>query len=173
MRPGCKRVIAVHLPDVPLPPNSIALTFLKISSIFRISVCTILRFSVLLLFSYFVDDFCVMFFVVCLFVWGFSSHSVIFNPYGDVTNTGEGLQILTIARHSWSFRSAGSLACHTYRDMGHSFMMVSSEDRDTHTCCRAFNSGDALPVFTTYICTCRSVAAGIRTPNFPHAWQTL
>ena len=82
--------------------------------------------------------------MVCLIVWGFSSHSRIFHPYGDVTNTGEGLQILTIAQHSWSFRSAGSLACHTYREMRHSFMMVISEDHDTHTCCRAFNSGDAL-----------------------------
>ena len=87
----------------------------------------------------------------CLFVWGFSSHSKIFHPFGDVTNTGEGLQIFNIARHSWSLRSAGSLTCHTYREMGQSFMMVISEDRDTHTCCRAFNSGDALPVFTTYM----------------------
>ena len=37
----------------------------------------------------------------CLFVWGFSSYSRIFYSYGDVTITGEGLQILTFARHSW------------------------------------------------------------------------
>ena len=37
---------------------------------------------------------------VYLFVWGFSSHSRIFHSYGDVTITGEGLQILTDARHS-------------------------------------------------------------------------
>ena len=29
---------------------------------------------------------------VCLFVWGFSSHSRIFHSYGDVTITGKGLQ---------------------------------------------------------------------------------
>ena len=37
----------------------------------------------------------------CLFFWGFSSYSRIFYSYGDVTITGEGLQILTFARHSW------------------------------------------------------------------------
>ena len=31
---------------------------------------------------------------------GLSSHSRIFHSYGDVTITGEGLQILTYARHS-------------------------------------------------------------------------
>ena len=34
---------------------------------------------------------------VCLFVWGFSSHSRIFHSYRDVTITGEGLNILTYA----------------------------------------------------------------------------
>ena len=38
----------------------------------------------------------------CLFVWFFLSHSRIFRWYGDVTNTGEGLQILTYAWPSWS-----------------------------------------------------------------------
>ena len=33
--------------------------------------------------------------------------------------TGEGLQILTYARHLWSLSSEGSLACHTYRKTGH------------------------------------------------------
>ena len=36
----------------------------------------------------------------CLVVWGLSSHSRIFHSYGDVTITGEGLQIFTYARHS-------------------------------------------------------------------------
>ena len=35
-----------------------------------------------------------------LFVWNFSSHSRIFHSFGDVTITGEGLQILTYAWHS-------------------------------------------------------------------------
>ena len=34
-----------------------------------------------------------------LFVWGFSSHSRIFLSYGDVTISGEGLQILAFERH--------------------------------------------------------------------------
>ena len=57
---------------------------------------------------------------VCL---GFS-HAKIFVLYGDITITGEGLHILTYARHSWLLSSKGSLACHTYCDMGHPFLMV-------------------------------------------------
>ena len=49
-----------------------------------------------------------------LFIWGFSSHLRIFQSYGDVTMTGEGLLILTYARHLWPLNSEGSLACHTY-----------------------------------------------------------
>ena len=41
---------------------------------------------------------------------------------------GEGLQILTYTRHSLPLSSEGSLACHTYRDTGHPFIMVISED---------------------------------------------
>ena len=41
---------------------------------------------------------------------------------------GEGLQILTYARNSWPLSSEGSLTCHTYRDTGHPFLMVISED---------------------------------------------
>ena len=44
-----------------------------------------------------------------------------FHSYGDVTITGEGLQILTYARHSWPFGSKGSLACHTHYDTGHHY----------------------------------------------------
>ena len=35
-----------------------------------------------------------------VFVWGLLSHSRIFHSFGDVTITGEGLQILPYARHS-------------------------------------------------------------------------
>ena len=59
---------------------------------------------------------------------GLSSHSRIFHSYGDVTITGEGLQILTHARHSWPLSSEDSLACHTYCDTGHPFIMVISEN---------------------------------------------
>ena len=66
-------------------------------------------------------------FSFCLFVCRLSSHSRIFHSYGDVTITGEGLQILTYARHSWPLSSEGSLACHTYCEMGHPFVMDASE----------------------------------------------
>ena len=48
--------------------------------------------------------------------------------YGDVTITDEGLQILTYARHLWPLSSEGSLACHTYCETGHPFIMVIDED---------------------------------------------
>ena len=64
---------------------------------------------------------------VCLFGF-FSSHSRIFLSYGDVTVAGEGLQILTDARLSWPLSNEGSLACHTYCDTEHPFIMVISED---------------------------------------------
>ena len=65
---------------------------------------------------------------VCLFVWGFSSHSRIFHSFEDVTIAGEGLQILTYARHSWPLSSEGSWACNTYCHTGHLFIMVISKD---------------------------------------------
>ena len=49
-----------------------------------------------------------------LFVWSYSSHRIDFHSYGDVTIAGEGLQILTYARHLWQLSNEGSLACHTY-----------------------------------------------------------
>ena len=55
---------------------------------------------------------------VCLFVWGFKSHSIIFHPYGVITIAGEGLQILTYAWHSRQLSSEGFLACHIYCDTG-------------------------------------------------------
>ena len=45
------------------------------------------------------------------FVWCFAYHSRIFHSYGDVTITGERLQILTYARHSWPLSSECFLAC--------------------------------------------------------------
>ena len=44
------------------------------------------------------------------FLGGFSSHSRIFQSYGDVTVTGEGPQVFTNARHLWPLSSEGSLA---------------------------------------------------------------
>ena len=61
-----------------------------------------------------------------MFVWGFSSYSIIFHSYGDVTIPGEGLQISTYARHLCPLSIEGSLVCHTYCDTGHLFIMVIS-----------------------------------------------
>ena len=62
--------------------------------------------------------------LICFFFVCFG----VFHPYGDVTIASEGLQILTYARHSWPLSSECSLACHTYGDTGHPFIMVISKD---------------------------------------------
>ena len=83
--------------------------------------------------------------MLCLFVWSLLSHLRIFYSYGDVTIAGEGLQILTYARHSWQLSSEqiltymyawhswplsreGSLTCHNYCDTCLPFIMVISKD---------------------------------------------
>ena len=96
---------------------------------------------------------------VCLFVFYFPLEN--FHSYGDVTITGEGLQILTHARHLWPLSSEGSLAWHTYWDTGHLFLMVIS----------------VLQLSCQHLfLRLRTVAAGIGTPNLPHArwllWST-
>ena len=63
-----------------------------------------------------------------LFVCSFVSHSRNVHSFGDVTIADEGPQMLTHARHLWSLNSEGSLACHTYCDTGHPFIMIISED---------------------------------------------
>ena len=40
----------------------------------------------------------------------------------------KGCKILTYARHSWPLSTAGSLACHTYSDVGNPFIMVISDE---------------------------------------------
>ena len=64
----------------------------------------------------------------CLFVCGFTSLSTIFHSYGEVTSTGERLQIMIYAWYSWQLRIVGSLAIHTYCDMGYPFIMVIHQD---------------------------------------------
>ena len=98
---------------------------------------------------------------VCLFVWGLSARSRMFHSYGDVTITGEGLRILTYARHSWPLSSDGSLACHTYCYTAHQFIMVISED-PLHS--------HLKPSVWQWSCQylflrLMSVATGIRTPG--------
>ena len=57
---------------------------------------------------------------ICLFVWSFSSHSRIFQIFGDIT-IAEGLQIFTYARHLWPLSSEGFLTCRIHCDTGHPF----------------------------------------------------
>ena len=66
--------------------------------------------------------------IKCLFIFGVYRPTWAFRTYGDVTIAGEGLQIMTYARHSWLLRNEGSLAYHTYCDTGHPFIMIISED---------------------------------------------
>ena len=53
-----------------------------------------------------------------------SSTREFFTHIETSTITGEGLQILINDRHLWPLSSEGSLACHTYCDTGHPFIMV-------------------------------------------------
>ena len=107
---------------------------------------------------------------VCLFVWSLSSHSRIFHLFWDVTIVGEGLQILTYARHIWLLSSEGSLACHTYCDTyGPSVYNGISED-PWHS--------HIMPSVWQWSCQylfwwLTGVAAGIRTPDLPLAERTL
>ena len=94
------------------------------------------------------------------FFWSFLSQSRIFHSYGGVTIAGEGLQILTYARHSWPLSSEGSLTCHTHCNTGLLFILVISKDpRHSHL----------LPSVWQWSCRylflrLRSVATGNRTP---------
>ena len=101
---------------------------------------------------------------VCLFVFVFFVPFENFHSYGEVTITCEGLQIMTNARLSWPLSSEDSLACHTYSDTGHPFIMV------IHS--------HLLQSVWQYSCDylflrLRSVAAGIPSPNLPLAERTL
>ena len=99
---------------------------------------------------------------VCLILWSLSSHSRIFHSYVDITIAGEGLQILTYARLSWSLSSEGSLTCHTYCDTGLPFIMVISEDP-----WHSHRIAGRLAVLTTQVC--RDLGSN---PDLPHARQT-
>ena len=102
-------------------------------------------------------------------IWLLSSHSRTFHSYGDITITSAA-KFNLYARQSWSLRSESSLACHTYCDAGHPFMMVISEDPWHSRLLPSVWSG----AVTTGLCLRHgSVAAGIRTPNLPPAGPTL
>ena len=102
-----------------------------------------------------------------LFVW-----LVFFVPFDNFSFTiaGEGLQILTYDRHSWPLSSEeGSLACHTYCDTGEPFIMVIPESPWHLHLLPSVCQWNCLSIFLRL----KSVAAGIRTPNLPHASLTL
>ena len=87
---------------------------------------------------------------VCL---EFSSHSRIFHSFRDVTIAGEGLQILTYARHSWPLSTKDSLGWHIYCDTRHLFIMVISEDPwNSYILLSDYQLWISLPVLTTYVC---------------------
>ena len=107
--------------------------------------------------------------IVCLFFGGFTSQSRMFHPHEYVTITGEGLQIMTNTRHSWSLNSAGSLACHNFCDTGHPFIMVISEDPwHSHLLPSAWHRSCHYHILTTLVCRDRG-----SNPDFPHARRTL
>ena len=83
--------------------------------------------------------------VVCFFAFLFGfflSHLRNLNSLGDVFITGEGkwLQMFTYAQFSLPLSSEYSLACHTYCDMGHLFIIKCIISKDCTTC------------FTTQVC---------------------
>ena len=71
--------------------------------------------------------------------------------------------------HSWPLSSEGSLACHTYCDTGHPFIMVISEDPWYSHLLLSVWQWSCHYLFLLL----RSVAAGMRTPNLPLARRTL
>ena len=87
--------------------------------------------------------------------------------YGDVSIAGEGLQILTYARHSWPLSSEGSLTCHTHCDTGLPFILVISEDPwQSHLLPSVWQCS-----YHYLFLRVRSVAIG--DPDLPHARRTL
>ena len=84
-------------------------------------------------------------FIFFLLVLGISSHSRDFHSHRDVTVTGEGLQILTCARHLWPLSSEGSLACNTYK-LQHGVSVISGH---IHVLPSVWQVELSLPVLTT------------------------
>ena len=65
---------------------------------------------------------------ICLCNWGFHSTRKFFTHMETSPLPVKGFKFFTCARHSWSLSSEGSLACQTYCDTGHPFIMVISEN---------------------------------------------
>ena len=82
---------------------------------------------------------------VFLLILGISSHSRDFHSHRDVTITGEGLRILTCARHLWPLSSEGFLACNTYK-LQHGVSVISGH---IHVLPSVWQVELSLPVLTT------------------------
>ena len=63
-----------------------------------------------------------------MFVWVFCPTWEFFTHMETSPFPVKGLQILTYSWNSWALSRESSLACHTYFDTGHLFIMVISED---------------------------------------------
>ena len=99
----------------------------------------------------------------------YTRYSRIFHSYGDVTITDEGLQILNYTQHLMPLSNEVSLACHTYCDTGHPFMMVISENPwYSHLLPSVWQW-----IYHFLFLRLRSVAAVIRTLNLPHDRRPL
>ena len=95
-----------------------------------ISVCVVLNCHVVKITCILIPRYS-MCLLVCLFVWGLSSNPNNLHTFGDVTISGERLQILSYARadrHSWSLSSGGSLTCHTYCDKDLPIIILTTEE---------------------------------------------
>ena len=114
-------------------------------------------------------------YMICLFVffvWGFSFHSRIVHSYEMSPWPVKGCIFFNLYSALMAIQvlySEGSLACHTYCDKGLPFIMVIVED-PWHL--------HLLPSIWQWNCNYlfyrfRSVAAGTRTPNLPHASRTV
>ena len=86
--------------------------------------------------------------------WSFSSQLRTFHSHGDVTIAGEGLQILTYARHLYG---NSALRIHTTHHTPHTHTHT-----HTHTYCRAFGSG----AITSYINDLRLSWLEFKYPTF-------
>ena len=84
---------------------------------------------------------------VCLFSVFRPTLERIFSLIWRRTITSEGLQILTNARHLWSLSSDCSLACHTYCDTRHPFIMFIFKDLWHSHPCRTLDIGAVATCF--------------------------
>ena len=109
------------------------------------------------------------FFLKDLFVCCLLSRSRIFHSYGDVTIAGEGLQILTYARHSWPLSSEGFLLATPTVTRG----FVYNGHLREPVILTPIAERSAVDLSLHLFLRLRSVAAEIRTPNLPLAGPTL